>query len=160
MITPMKREDSDGVQDKIYEENRTNTANRYIQSIKYGNYPYDNGKKEQYAFEIIFDYGEYSPDDPDALPGKWDLREDPFSSYRSGFEIRTLRLCKNILLFHHLDGEFENKPFPVRATHLEYNENPVVSLLTGVTEIGYRKDSSGKYTLNRGKWGTHTRLHK
>jgi RHS repeat-associated protein len=147
-----KREDGDGVQENIYEKNRTITAKRYIQCIKYGNYLYDdgnNGRKEQYAFEIIFDYGGYSLDNPDALPGRWDLRDDPFSSYRSGFEIRTLRLCKNILLYHHLDGEFENKPFLVRAIHLEYNENQVGSQLTGVREIGYRKDSSGKYETKR-----------
>ena len=26
---------------------------------------------------------------------------DPFSSYRSGFEVRTYRLCQRVLMFHH-----------------------------------------------------------
>ena len=28
-------------------------------------------------------------------------RPDPFSSYRSGFEVRTTRLCQRVLMFHH-----------------------------------------------------------
>ena len=54
-------------------------------------------------FEVVFDYGEHDaanpkPDDS----GKWFCRHDPFSQYRSGFEVRTYRLCQRILTFHHL----------------------------------------------------------
>ena len=38
---------------------------------------------------------DYSPDDADA----WSCRNDPFSSYRSGFEVRTYRLCQRFLMF-------------------------------------------------------------
>ena len=32
-------------------------------------------------------------------------RDDPFSSYRAGFEVRTGRLCQRVLMFHHFAGE-------------------------------------------------------
>ncbi|MBL0136307.1 MAG: hypothetical protein IPP79_21205 [Chitinophagaceae bacterium] len=31
---------------------------------------------------------------------KWSHRADLLSEYKSGFEIRTTRLCKRVLLFH------------------------------------------------------------
>ena len=33
------------------------------------------------------------------------MREDPFSSYRAGFEVRTYRLCQRALMFHHFPDE-------------------------------------------------------
>jgi Salmonella virulence plasmid 65kDa B protein len=53
-------------------------------------------------FEVVFDYGEHDPNDPapdDA--GLWTYCDDPFSSYRPGFEVRTTRLCQRVLMFHH-----------------------------------------------------------
>ena len=41
----------------------------------------------------------------------WTARQDPFSSYRSGFEIRTWRLCHAVLVFHRF-------PVDLIATHL------------------------------------------
>ncbi|MEJ7711923.1 MAG: SpvB/TcaC N-terminal domain-containing protein [Pyrinomonadaceae bacterium] len=31
----------------------------------------------------------------------WLCRPDAFSTYRAGFEIRTSRLCRRVLMFHH-----------------------------------------------------------
>ena len=35
----------------------------------------------------------------------WPVRPDPFSSYRSGFEVRTYRRCRRVLMFHHFPTE-------------------------------------------------------
>ena len=50
-------------------------------------------------FELVFDYGEHDNDEPTSaeLPHQpWAARRDPFSTYRSGFELRTHRLCKRM----------------------------------------------------------------
>jgi hypothetical protein len=69
-------------------------------------------------FEVVFDYGESDfpkagnegDEDPFVLvnltkpeeDGKhWPARQDPFSSYPSGFEVRTYRLCHRVLMLHH-----------------------------------------------------------
>jgi RHS repeat-associated protein len=142
-IYTYKRENDENVPAEIYEINRSNTANRYIQSIKYGNYPVANG--EEFAFEVVFDYGEYDLSNPDAPPGSWSVRSDPFSTYNAGFEIRTYRLCQGILMYHHFTDEHDDSRFLVRATRLGYEQTPGIALLTSVQEAGYRKTESGVY---------------
>ena len=65
-------------------------------------------------------------------------RNDPFSTYRSGFEVRTYRLCQRVLMFHHFAGEPEvGENCLVRSTDLEYSfeadpvdaRNPIYSFL-------------------------------
>src|SRR5262249_36220559 len=97
------------------------TSNHYIKHIHYGNrVPLldANGRRPPFVtdaqlkdagwmVEVVSDYGEHDADTP--APGdatvKWLCRNDPFSSYRSGFEVRTYRLCQRVLLFHHFPGE-------------------------------------------------------
>ena len=38
-------------------------------------------------------------------PATWLCRNDPFSTYRAGFEVRTYRLCRRVLMFHHFPDE-------------------------------------------------------
>ena len=87
---------------------RDHQTNRYPCRIEYGNT--GAGDDERFAIQVVFDYGEFSLDDPDAAPGPWALRPDPFSSYRSGFEIRTLRRCRNILIYHGFADQFGGRP--------------------------------------------------
>ena len=64
--------------------------------------PFD---RNDFHFQTVFDYGEHTEDEPaieEVSP--WDVRHDPFSDYRAGFEIRTYRRCKRVLRFH----QFEN----------------------------------------------------
>ncbi|MCP4150684.1 MAG: sugar-binding protein, partial [bacterium] len=121
-----KEENKDNVPDDIYQQGHSYN-NRYIQSVKYGNF-FDENEKEQFAFEILFDYGEY--DLPGHNAGKitpsepvreWAYRPDPFSSYRSGFEIRTCRLCRNILLIHHFENEL-GAPCLVKSVSAHYQQ--------------------------------------
>ncbi|WP_139487948.1 SpvB/TcaC N-terminal domain-containing protein [Brevibacillus dissolubilis] len=131
----------------------TRTSNRYLHSIAYGNY-YDDQQNEKYAFEIVFDYGEYQLGDttlaqPNCNPyqttGQWLTRLDPFSSYRSGFELRTLRLCRNILMFHHMEQELGAEPCLVKITRLVYEESAIFSFMKQVEVIGCRRQADGSY---------------
>src|SRR5207249_2030377 len=71
------------------------------------------------------------------------IRDDCFSSFRAGFEMRTLRRCHRILMFHHF-AEL-GSPTLVRSTDFTYHNNleTRVSFLTAVTVTGYQKDAIG-----------------
>jgi hypothetical protein len=57
----------------------------------------------------------------------WAVRRDPFSTYRSGFEIRTYRLCRRILMFHRFPDELGVLRYLVRSTEFGYDEKPSVA---------------------------------
>lgn len=123
-------------------------ANQYIKRIKYGNRnPFE---KDNWLFETIFDYGEHKGESASSIPTyieqkPWPVRKDPFSSYRSGFEIRTYRLCKRVLMFHHFD-ELGPEPYLVSSTNFTYEEDPHLSKLIAATQTGYLKGENGAYT--------------
>ncbi len=146
------------------EPNRVRTANRYLKHIYYGNQtPYfpqsvlDNPPQapEKWFFEVVFDYGEHdqktpTPDDK----GIWPRRNDPFSSYRAGFEVRTYRLCQRVLMFHHIpDLSKDEKGYAglVRSTDFTYAYGqkadeayvPIFSFLQSVTQSGYKHQGDG-----------------
>lgn len=148
-----KAENTDNVPPEIYEAGRLGKrqANKYLRSVKYGNYPDPTSGDEKWAFEVVFDYGEYdlgNLDQPNSNPYQpvrtWPVRSDPFSSYRAGFEVRTYRLCHNILLFHHF-AELGPTPCLVRATRLNFEQKDEVSFAKTVTEVGYRRKADGSY---------------
>jgi hypothetical protein len=140
-------------------------AQRYLKRIKYGNHtPRQAGEdlksRDDWLFEVVFDYDEghceLLPAGPDGSQSviatidpqqDWLLRQDPFSSYRAGFEIRTQRLCRRILMFHRF-AELGETPYLVRSTELSYREGPVLTYLTGATQRGYQRDArTGAYTF-------------
>src|SRR5215472_11803875 len=102
-------------------------------------------------FEVVFDYGEHDtaapmPDDR----GVWPVRNDPFSSYRAGFEVRTYRLCQRVLMFHHFPEDAEvGADCLVRSTDFTYSyernlrdaRNPIFSFLLSVTQTGYKRQT-------------------
>jgi RHS repeat-associated protein len=169
-----KPEDGVGVDlTRAHQRNRGNgddplrTANRYLKNIHYGNRTplLDTGgnrpvfltetqvRNAGWMFEAVFDYGEHNADAPapdDA--GRWTYRADAFSSYRSGFEVRTTRLCQRVLMFHHFpddDGVGDN--CLVRSTDFTYSHeqdphsarNPIYTFLLAVTQTGYRRQGDG-----------------
>ena len=139
-------EDSSGVATTMaHEANRNKNprlrlANRYLHKIRYGNvtpflptsanpslWPSHAVADQNWLFQVVFDYGQCDKSNP--LPGNasaWPAREDPFSSYRSGFEIRTYRLCQRVLMFHHFEElrrDVEPLGLPsylVRSTEFNY----------------------------------------
>ncbi|NEQ05875.1 MAG: hypothetical protein F6K37_07920, partial [Moorea sp. SIO4E2] len=146
-----KSENTDNVPDAIYEANRRQTANKYIEKIKYGSdsplVEGDDVGQVNWHFEVVFDYGEYDISTTNVTPyspvGQWQNRQDPFSTYDAGFEIRTHRLCRNILMFHSFE-ELGSNPILVHATQFHYQETPTVTLLKSVQSTGYRYEQ-GEY---------------
>lgn len=162
---------NDGDDNPIFEV----TAQRYLERIQYGNRtPISRdqtapNKPEGWLFEVVFDYGEYDVLDnsnphikkairpeshhPSASlaiesVGEWEVRADPFSTYRPGFEVRTYRICKRVLMYHRFpDGTdgLDISPCLVRSTDFHYDEGPVFSYLESVTHAGYiwKEDSRG-----------------
>jgi len=160
---------------KAHERNRTEQTRKaqcYLKSIRYGNrLPYFPALKEDAAwpeppaarltddgsntwmFEAVFDYGEHDSDAP--MPrnaGVWPARQDPFSTFRAGFEVRTYRTCQRVLMFHHFPGEAGvDRNCLVRSTDFTYSDevnptdvrNPVYTFLKAVTQTGYRRNNGG-----------------
>jgi RHS repeat-associated protein len=144
-------------------------VNRYLKRVRYGNRVslLDNkGKRPRFLldnqiqstgwmFEVVFDYGEHDEHTPhpgDGLSGDsnstpWPCRDDPFSSYRAGFEVRTYRLCRRVLMFHHFPDEEVDSNCLVRSTNFSYSSKqdlanttgPVYTFLDAVTQYGYKR---------------------
>ena len=142
---------------------KDSTAQKYLSAIQYGNYISSAGA-ETFAFEIVLDYGEHDLTrldqpgaDPYAIPNSWACRPDPFSSFRSGFEIRTYRRCENILLFHRFEGINKGEPFLTFRTALHYytsddyrdkpDQTGIMSCLKTLTVTGCRINDDRSYTL-------------
>ncbi|WP_437580754.1 SpvB/TcaC N-terminal domain-containing protein [Sorangium sp. So ce887] len=114
-------------------------ANRYLKRIRYGNVA--PGDASSMLFEVVFDYGEHDTAAPTVEDvNAWPCRQDAFSTYRAGFEIRTYRLCRRVLMFHRM-AELGPAPCLVRATDLAYEDSPVLTRLASVTHAGYLRDA-------------------
>jgi RHS repeat-associated protein len=152
---------------QVHERNRTDvmrSANRYLKRIKYGNRSpnrdaagniIDPALITDWMFEVVFDYGEghcsdlpLDPARPEAeqhqfvlaqtgAQTQWPARLDQFSSYRAGFEVRTYRLCRRALMFHHFPAELGVSDYLVRSSDFTYTESPIASFITSVTQSGY-----------------------
>ncbi|XXT18782.1 SpvB/TcaC N-terminal domain-containing protein [Sorangium sp. So ce429] len=121
-------------------------TNRYLKRIRYGNTA--AGDPSTALFEIVLDYGEHDEQTPTPEEVRaWPCRQDPFSHRRAGFEIRTYRLCRRVLMFHHL-RELGDGPCLVQSTDLTYAEDPVATRLTAVTRSGYKR-SPGALTYTK-----------
>lgn len=137
--------------------------------------PLRNGRR--YAFEVVFDYGDWDtpttlPHPPplpageverfgadpatSAQPHAVPIRADRFSHCRAGFDIRTLRRCRRVLMFHHF-AELGG-PTLVRSTDFTYrtDADTLASLLTAVTVTGYDRDAAGPYRAASMPPGTFT----
>ena len=114
----------------------------------------------RWMFELLLDYGDsgYSEtikDQRGHVFASFDkgpecnslgaVRRDPFSSYRSAFEVRTYRLCHQFLLFHHFPEELGSEAYLVRSTALGYDEKPFGSFLTKATQSGFKRWENGRY---------------
>ena len=107
-----------------------------------------------WMFEVAFDYGEghYREDPPDAdgrvfatsklkppIGRTWPTRLDPFSTYRACFEVRTYRLCRRVLMFHHFPDELGVDDYLVRSTDFSYQEKPNGSFISQVLQSGFKR---------------------
>jgi RHS repeat-associated protein len=186
------------------ERNRVRTANRYLKRIKYGNgisrLVQPDLTRATWLFEVVFDYdeGHYAelPLDParpraeqhqlirassSSTDGQWTVRPDPFSAHRAGFEVRTYRRCRRVLMFHRFAelnesrlDELGEAPYLVRSTEFDYADLnyaglPAVeaelahkgstrfaSFIQSVTQSGFvRDDSQAAIDLNDVKYLTY-----
>ncbi|OEC52093.1 SpvB/TcaC N-terminal domain-containing protein [Pseudomonas sp. AP42] len=133
-------------------------ARHYLESVCYGNftareqeqlYLWQTEDKPDvgWHFQLLFDYGERSLD-LEQRPTyqktqQWPVRPDPCSDFAFGFELRTLRRCSQILMFHHFPKETKMGLDPVLSKRLllQYHTSSHVSLLSGVHEQAF--DSAG-----------------
>lgn len=65
---------------------------------------------------------------------EYEDRPDPFSDYRAGFEIRTAKRCKSVLIETHADKTYKVKRYDFRYDNRAKNS---VSLLTAVEVAGF-----------------------
>ncbi|RYG54339.1 MAG: insecticidal toxin complex protein, partial [Chitinophagaceae bacterium] len=129
-----KKEDFLQVPANVYEKNRIgNSTQLYLKKIYYGiKTPWYLGDPlpdaGDFMFQTVFDYGEHDSAETitaqifDDTTNVWPCRKDPFSTYRSGFEIRTYRRCKRILTFHLFD-ELPINPCLVKSLELFYDDD-------------------------------------
>ncbi|QZP35155.1 SpvB/TcaC N-terminal domain-containing protein [Pseudomonas sp. DR48] len=109
-------------------------SQRYLSRVSYGNFEADAQlyvwntprlNPVQWHFELVFDYGERSTSyvqKPLYEGQEWQVRSDAFSSLAYGFEIRTERLCRQILMFHRFPDELGSGPVLVRRLLLDYRQ--------------------------------------
>src|SRR5690606_19583844 len=129
-------------------------ANLYLEQVSYGNktpyvrfqdaYPH----AADYLFRTVFDYGEYDADPPYGKTREWDYRSDAFSDYKAGFEIRTTRICRRVLLCHHCAGVRAGSAL-VRSLDFQSataSDAADFSLLRAARSHGYIKQPDGNYT--------------
>ena len=105
----------------------------------------------RWMFEAVFDYGDGNYKEEKDGDGRtwvhcnprvepeshWPVRKDPFSIYRSGFEVRTYRLCRRVLMFHHFPEESIGADCLVRSTEFKYRQKTYGSFMMQVTQAGY-----------------------
>ena len=150
------------------------TAQRYLKRILYGNLPPllnpqcqrprnladlpnpPSDEAKHWLFEVRFDYGELDENNPTTVAEKaWFYRPDAFSSYRSGFEVRTCRRCERVLMLHHIPDQAAtaDRPFQkgyegvVRSTEFSYDDElnptiaskPIYSFLSQVEQRGWNQ---------------------
>ncbi len=162
-----KAEDSAGVDlSQANERNRsdiTRSANRYLKHVLYGNQaPYFPNLTASspvpfpgnWYFELVFDYGEHDENEPQPQETQpWNCRADPFSAYRATFEVRTYRLCRRALMFHHFASEAGiGLNCLVRSTDFIHAQpppsdptSPFYAFLQSATQTGYIRNTDGSY---------------
>ncbi|HET9700225.1 MAG TPA: SpvB/TcaC N-terminal domain-containing protein, partial [Burkholderiales bacterium] len=186
-----QREDGAGIDRSApFEANRLSPdshANTYLKRIRYGNIePFiptldvagagwiaPDADPDAWMFEVVFDYGDHPGDllrrAPDTLPDgrmAWPARRDPFSTHRPGFEVRTWRLCRRVLMFHHFPAFAGRAEVPevgrdclVRSTDFDYEEpaglaEPLQSgytVLKSVTHRSYQRVNPADTGYARGE---------
>jgi hypothetical protein len=153
----------------LHERNRLGglapIANKYLKQISYCNAtPWFNHASDIYAPELphiatnylmtaVLDYGDHSETNYLPEPDQnWQCRNDAFSDFHAGFEIRTYRKCRRVLMFHQFDELNEGDVTLVQSLDLAYEHDSLgdgllteADFITTITQHGYRADGSGGY---------------
>ncbi|MNF24190.1 Mono(ADP-ribosyl)transferase SpvB [compost metagenome] len=108
-------------------------AQHYLSRVRYGNaqpwpslhlWDETSLEQQQWHFDLLLDYGQRSTQLDDKPPYHadrgWPVRSDPHSSFAYGFELGTLRLCQQVLMFHHFPNELGDAPVMTQRLVLNY----------------------------------------
>ncbi|MBK9316772.1 MAG: hypothetical protein IPM55_21380, partial [Acidobacteria bacterium] len=66
----------------------------------------------------------------------------------AGFDVRTYRLCRRVLMFHHFPEELGTPDYLVRSTAFSFSESPIASFITSVIQSGYVRREDGNHLKN------------
>jgi RHS repeat-associated protein len=160
-------EDGAGIDSgNAHEANRNAGARRaqsYLRKVQYGNRTRyainftaaaEPALPSNWMFTLALDYGDHAAAglDPDTT---WPLRPDPFSSFRSSFEVRTYRRVQRLLMFNHFSNEL-SLPVSglVRSLDCVYSDQqnspdpraPIYTFLVSLTQTAYRQDGTALRT--------------
>lgn len=147
-------------------DSRDHRAQIYLKRVRYGNLVSTLIEPDlshaTWLFEVVLDYGEdhlfdvirhegQGSADASAVPRRdWNMRSDPFSDCRAGFEIRTHRRCQRVLMFHCFQ-ELGPDPCLVASTEFDYRDGdphgsgPLGAFLMAVSQSGYIRQPDGSY---------------
>lgn len=159
-----KQEDSKNIPASLSEKNHVDRCSQtYLKHVFYGNKsPWYRGdslpEEDDFVFRILLDYGEHDDSEPiqaDIHQEKatWTCRKDPFSSYLPGFDLRTYRQCRRILVFHCFDApaDLPINPYLVRSLRLFYDDTLMegFSYLVKIRQCGHKWDTAANHYLTR-----------
>ena len=145
------------------------SAQRYLKTIRYGNTrPLSHDRPApsdvEWMFTAVFDYGDHREVAPGPQPDRdWPVRPDAHSTHRPGFELRTYRMCRRVLVFAEFD-ELGAGATLLGSLGLEHDLDPAGSQLRRVRWTGFRRDGSHRskpplelgYTVARVSGALHT----
>ncbi len=139
-------------------DGRDTQSQRCLSTVSYGNvsaqaalwlWSGDAAPAAQaWLFTLVLDYGARGTDSqvppafslPPATP--WPVRQDAFSGYENGFEVRSHFLCRQVLMFHHFPAELGEAATLVQRLLLSYDENPQLSHLLAAQSLAYEPDAA------------------
>lgn len=108
-------------------------------------------KPEDFISLMLFDYGQRGADISVVPPfeplddAAWTMRADPTSFWRWGFNVRTRRLCRDVLLWQRarfMAGEADLMPQLISRLHLTYQCSGVTSELVAAQQMAYEADGA------------------
>lgn len=156
-----RAEDEIGCDDAEKNAHHTATAQRYLAAIWYGNKMAGRSlpglisipAADGWLFTLVLDYGERGANlavPPDWLApgtGHWLCRPDRFSRWDCGFNLRTRRLCRQVLMYHDVSaltgkGNSEDSPQLVSRLWLDYDVSPSMTTLKAAHQVAYEPDGA------------------
>ncbi|KAL5349644.1 hypothetical protein ACLOAV_004674 [Pseudogymnoascus australis] len=161
MVFEYKAENSECVNTEasheFYRTARNRTVMRYLKRVKYGNrisrLVQRISPNSEWMFELVFDYGDHQSKWPEPQEKRpWSTRSDPFSHSRAGFEVRTYRLCRRVLMFHHFPDELNMGNDTLVASldigyfqngHVKSSSLSTASCASSFTKVSYKRQGNG-----------------
>ena len=138
------KSDNDNDLKKLNSEKNHIYNNVYLDYIEYVEFHDSKIEKNQFLWRVEFDHGEY--DSEGNKIKNMDIREDRFSNYRSGFEIRTTRKCNRILLKRKI-SDSQNLFSLVKSFNFDYVQNPdsKISLIHKVQTYWFKNGNRSSF---------------